>query len=41
MSQMKDKMHTGELYFPGDGEIMEWQTKCLCEHGSWLIARGS
>ena len=29
MSEMKDKMHTGELYFPGDGEIMEWQVKCL------------
>ncbi len=25
----KDKMHTGELYLPGDPEIMEWQTKCL------------
>ncbi|CEP77939.1 MAG: sugar O-acetyltransferase [Defluviitoga tunisiensis] len=27
--KMKDKMHTGELYFPGDEEIIEWQTKCL------------
>ncbi|HQD62824.1 MAG TPA: sugar O-acetyltransferase [Defluviitoga sp.] len=26
---MKDKMHTGELYLPGDKEIMEWQMKCL------------
>lgn len=26
---MKDKMHTGELYLPGDEEIMTWQTKCL------------
>ena len=25
----KDKMHIGELYLPGDSEIMEWQTKCL------------
>ena len=25
----KDKMHTGELYLPGDPEIMKWQTKCL------------
>ncbi len=29
MSAMKEKMHTGELYFPGDSEIMEWQVKCL------------
>ncbi len=29
MSTMKEKMHTGELYLPGDDEIMEWQTKCL------------
>ena len=25
----KDKMHTGELYLPGDPEIMERQMKCL------------
>lgn len=25
----KNKLHTGELYLPGDGEIMEYQTKCL------------
>ena len=25
----KDKMHTGELYDPGDEEISVWQTKCL------------
>ncbi len=29
MSVMKDRMHTGEIYFPGDEEIMAWQTKCL------------
>ncbi len=29
MSTMKDKMHTGELYLPGDAEIMEMQTACL------------
>lgn len=29
MSTMKEKMHTGELYLPGDDEITEWQTKCL------------
>ena len=29
MSKMKDKMHTGELYLPGDEEIMTWQTECL------------
>ena len=28
MSAMKERMHTGELYLPGDHEIMEWQTKC-------------
>ncbi len=26
---MKDKMHTGELYLPGDDEIMAEQAKCL------------
>ncbi len=26
---MKDKMHTGELYLPGDEEIMRAQTACL------------
>lgn len=26
---MKDKMHVGELYLPGDEEIMKEQTKCL------------
>ena len=25
----KDKLHTGELYLPGDEEIMEGQLKCL------------
>ncbi len=25
----KDKMHTGELYLPGDPQIMEEQMKCL------------
>ena len=29
MSKMKDRMHTGELYLPGDEEIMEVQVKCL------------
>ncbi len=29
MSSMKDKMHTGELYLPGDEEIMTEQFKCL------------
>ena len=29
MSKMKEKMHTGELYLPGDEEIMKEQTKCL------------
>ena len=26
---MKEKMHTGELYLPGDAEIMAEQVKCL------------
>ena len=26
---MKDKMHTGELYLPGDEEILKEQEKCL------------
>ena len=29
MSTMKDRMHTGEIYFPGDPEIVEDQTKRL------------
>ena len=29
MSSMKEKMHTGELYLPGDKEITERQIKCL------------
>lgn len=29
MSTMKDKMHTGELYLPGDEEIMQEQIKRL------------
>ncbi len=29
MSKMKDRMHTGELYFPGDEEIMREQTARL------------
>lgn len=29
MSSMKERMHTGELYLPGDAEIIERQTKCL------------
>lgn len=26
---MKEKMHTGELYLPGDSEIIRWQAECL------------
>ena len=26
---VKEKMHNGELYFPGDEEIMKEQTLCL------------
>ena len=26
---MKDRMHTGALYLPGDDEIMDRQRRCL------------
>ena len=26
---MRDKMQTGELYLPGDEEIIAWQMQCL------------
>lgn len=29
MKKMKDRMHTGELYLPGDKEIFDWQMTCL------------
>ena len=29
MSNMKDKLHTGDLYLPSDEEIMKQQIKCL------------
>lgn len=29
MSTMKDRLHTGELYLPGDEEIMKEQTLCM------------
>ncbi len=29
MRTMKDRMHTGELYLPGDEEISEWLLRCL------------
>ncbi len=29
MGVMKDRMHTGELYLPGDEEILERQFRCL------------
>lgn len=29
MSKMKDRLHTGELYFPGDPEIMKEQARRL------------
>lgn len=35
MSDMKARMHTGELYFPGDEEITKEQTAyqdLLCEY---------
>ena len=35
MSSMKEKMHTGELYLPGDAEIMKEQDiyqDMLCDY---------
>ena len=29
MTKMKEKLHTGELYLPGDEEIVKEQAKCL------------
>ena len=29
MTKMKDRLHTGELYLPGNDEIVKEQTKCL------------
>lgn len=29
MSEMKERMHTGELYLPDDEEIVKYQTECL------------
>lgn len=29
MGVMKDRMHTGEIYYPNDEEIVAWQTQCL------------
>ena len=29
MSKMKDRLHTGELYFPSDPEIMKEQARRL------------
>ena len=35
MSEMKEKLHTGELYFPNDNEIIQEQMACqdlLCDY---------
>ena len=29
MNTNREKMHTGELYDPGDPEILAWQMRCL------------
>ncbi len=29
MSEMKDRMHTGEIYYPNDQEIVNFQLQCL------------
>ena len=30
MSEMKEKMHTGDLYLPGDEEIVKEQVQLFC-----------
>lgn len=39
--KMKDKMHTGELYLPGDPEIANEQTKCLMRLGEYNRTRAN
>ena len=29
MSEMKDRMHTGDIYYPNDQEIVNFQSQCL------------
>ena len=36
---MKDKLHTGELYLPGDDEIMAKQLKCLEKQYDFNLTR--
>ncbi len=31
MSEMKDRMHTGDIYYPNDQEIVNFQLQCLDE----------
>lgn len=41
MGVMKNRMHTGEIYFPGDEEITKWQIKCLDRLYEFNITRPS
>lgn len=29
MSEMKERMHTGDIYYPNDQEIVNFQLQCL------------
>lgn len=43
MSNIKEKLHTGELYFPGDEEIMKEQIvyqDLLCEYNLTKPSKG-
>ena len=41
MSTMKERLHTGELYLPGDEEILEEQFKCLDRLCDYNLTRPS
>lgn len=41
MSVMKERLHTGELYLPGDEEILEEQFKCLDRLCDYNLTRPS
>ena len=41
MSTMKERLHTGELYLPGDEEILEEQFKCLDRLCDYKLTRPS
>lgn len=39
MSEMKDRMHTGEIYYPNDQEIVNFQLQCLDKLYSFNLTR--